>query len=462
MATVEKINGKNGVTYRITVSNGFDSSGKRIRHRKTWKPKSGMTPRQIDKALCRVVSDFEQSIAQGYVIDNRQTFAEYASYVLQIKERAGKKHRTIEGYRQLLKRTNQAIGHMALQDIRAYHLNRFYSNLAERGVRDKPDVARGKSEFRKLLKTQNMSLAKTAELARLSIGTIKKAGNGGTILLSNAETIAQVVDLDLHTLFEVEVQDKPLSNTTILSYHRFIHAVLAQAEKEMLVPYNAADKATPPTKNRSHVGTFQIAELILIRDAIEKEPIKWQMLIHLLMITGCRRGEVVGLKWDKVNWNDSSIRIDTTLVYTSDRGLYESSTKTDADRIIKLPKVTMDLLREYQLWQLETSISYGDRWQRSSYVFTNEYGGPLAPYAIGSYLRRFEKKYCLPHVHAHKFRHSMASVLYFSGADPVSISKRLGHSQVSTTQNIYSHLIDQADVQSAERIADVIFNRNSK
>ena len=82
---------------------------------------------------------------------------------------------------------------------------------------------------------------------------------------------------------------------------------------------------------------------------------------------------------------------------------------------------------------------------------------PMAPDTLSGYLTRFEKKYDLPHIHAHKFRHSMASVLYFSGADPVSISKRLGHAQVSTTQNIYSHLIEQADTQSAERIADAIF-----
>lgn len=78
------------------------------------------------------------------------------------------------------------------------------------------------------------------------------------------------------------------------------------------------------------------------------------------------------------------------------------------------------------------------------------------------YLQRFEEKYNLPHIHAHKFRHSMASVLYFSGTDPVCISKRLGHAQVSTTQDIYSHLIKQADTASAERISDAIFRSDRK
>ena len=81
----------------------------------------------------------------------------------------------------------------------------------------------------------------------------------------------------------------------------------------------------------------------------------------------------------------------------------------------------------------------------------------MSPDTLSSFLRKFERRHHLPHIHAHKFRHSMASILYYSGADPVSISKRLGHAQVSTTQDMYSHLIRQADTQSAERIADAIF-----
>lgn len=178
--------------------------------------------------------------------------------------------------------------------------------------------------------------------------------------------------------------------------------------------------------------------------------------------TGCRRGEIVGLKWDKVNWDDSTILVDTTLLYSPDKGVYESDTKTHAARTIKLPKETMDLLRQYRVWQLETRLANGDRWQLSPYIFTRECGGAMSPETLSNYLKQFERRYGLPHIHAHKFRHSMASVLYFSGADPVSISKRLGHAQVSTTQDIYSHLIQQADTQSAERIADAVFRSEQK
>lgn len=100
------------------------------------------------------------------------------------------------------------------------------------------------------------------------------------------------------------------------------------------------------------------------------------------------------------------------------------------------------------MWQLETRLANGDRWKESPYVFTGECGGHLAPDSVSGYLSRFEKKYSLPHIHAHKFRYSMASVLYFSGADPVSISKRLGHAQVSTTVSIKNRNTNTLNRQS--------------
>lgn len=78
MANIRKVEGKNGVTYKITVFSGTDTEGKQVRHYRTWKPESGMTARQIEKAVQRAALDFERELVLGYQSDNRQTFAEYA------------------------------------------------------------------------------------------------------------------------------------------------------------------------------------------------------------------------------------------------------------------------------------------------------------------------------------------------------------------------------------------------
>ena len=79
--------------------------------------------------------DFERSIEQGFALDNRQTFAEYAAYVLDLKQRTGTKARTLDRYQDMMVRINQAIGHIKLADLRPQHLNSFYKNLAEPGIR---------------------------------------------------------------------------------------------------------------------------------------------------------------------------------------------------------------------------------------------------------------------------------------------------------------------------------------
>ena len=117
------------------------------------------------------------------------------------------------------------------------------------------------------------------------------------------------------------------------------------------------------------------------------------------------------------------------------------------------------MLRQYRAWQNSMRLMQGDRWTETGYLFTTETGTPINPSSISPMFRWFETRHNLPHIHPHKFRHTMASILYFSGADPVSISKRLGHAEVSTTQNIYSHLIEQADIQSAEMIAEAFLRR---
>lgn len=248
-----------------------------------------------------------------------------------------------------------------------------------------------------------------------------------------------------------------LSNKTILEHHRLISTILAQAEKEMLIPYNPASRAEPPQPQKKEVTYFQPDEIIAIRDALESEPIKWSTATHLLLITGCRRGEIMGLKWAKVDFENNRIHIDNNLQYTAARGLYEETPKTAASvRNIKLPAETMQLLWQYRSWQARQQLASGDRWTYTDYVFTQENGKPMHPDSLTDWLGKFSKRHDLPHINPHAFRHTMASILYFNGMDSVTISKRLGHAKVSTTADIYAHIIQEADERAAECIGDVV------
>lgn len=269
---------------------------------------------------------------------------------------------------------------------------------------------------------------------------------------------------DLYTLLAQDGQNKrtggKLSAKTILEHHRLISTVLEQAVKEGLVPFNVAARATLPKVERKEVNYFQPEQVEAIRDALEREPIKWKTLIHLFLITGARRGEILGLKWNRVDFEGNKIHICNSILYSPDVGIYESTPKTaTSDRFVSLPAETMQLLKQYRVWQAQERLRLGEYYQDQGFLFAQDNGKAMHPDSVTDWLKKFSKRHGLPHINPHAFRHTMASMLYFNGVDSVSISKRLGHAQVSTTANIYAHVMEEADQKNADILADVFLKK---
>ncbi len=269
---------------------------------------------------------------------------------------------------------------------------------------------------------------------------------------------------DLYTFLAQDGQNAKtggkLSAKTILEHHRLISTVLEQAVKESFVPFNVASRATLPKAEHKEVNYFQPEQVAAIRDALKCEPMKWKTLVHLLLITGARRGEVLGLKWDKVDFEGNRIYICNSVLYSPDVGIYESAPKTERSRrYVTLPTETMHLLRQYRAWQAGERLRLGEYYVNQNFVFSQDNGNPMHPDSVTDWLKKFSKRHDLPHINPHAFRHTMASMLYFNGVDSVSISKRLGHAQVSTTANIYAHVMEEADKKNADILADVFLKK---
>lgn len=382
--------------------------------------------------------------------------------MLELKVRNGLKPTTEARYRDLLKRINHAIGHMKLRDIRPQHLNDFYASLQKSGVRNSSQRATPKSCMFKRFRATGKSIEGFAREAGTAPTNLRAVLNGDTVSIAVANAISEALGYKTEQLFSLSKDSRPLSSKTIIEYHRLISSILRMAEKEMLVPYNAAEKATPPRNDRSEAECFQPNEILEILDCLQDEPIRWRTITHMLIITGCRRGEIMGLHWNDIDWDNNQICVRHNLLYTAKTGIYEDSTKTRTTRYVKLPLESMQVLRAYKAWYEELRDTMGDRWQNTPYVFVRDNGTALSPDSISGWLKGFEERHGLVDVHAHKFRHSMASILINQGTDIVAVSKRLGHATVSTTTNIYSHIIKEADAKSAECIADAYLRRPTK
>ena len=113
----------------------------------------------------------------------------------------------------------------------------------------------------------------------------------------------------------------------------------------MLVPFNVASRVTLPKAERKEVNYFQSDEIAAIRDALQQEPLKWRTLVYMLLITGARRGEIVGLKRNKVNFDNCQIHICISVLYSPRVGVYESTPKTAKSvKYVTLPAEVMELL----------------------------------------------------------------------------------------------------------------------
>lgn len=464
MASIRPRRNKDGkiTAYQIRVFKGRMPDGKELPpYTATFKPDPNKTERQNEKALNAFAVEFENKCKLGLAADDRQTFASYAEYVMRVKERQGAKRRTLDRYADLLETINEHIGFMKLSAIRPQHLNKLYEVLLKEGTRRNEPTAAFKGDFKAYLKENALTQAEVSRRSDIPASTLTALSKGNSVKRSVAEKLCSALNEDMKSLFVIKKDNRPLSPKTVLEYHHLISTILQQADKEMLVPYNPARKATPPKVQRKAVNYYQPHEVEQIRDALENKPLKWKVITHLLLITGCRRGEIAGLKWDVIDWSKNRIHICRTILYSSKRGVYEDTPKTnESDRYITLPRETMELLKEYREWYFERAAEYGSLWHNTGFLFfqekTGNEGKPINPDGITSYLHDLSEKYDLPHLNPHAFRHTQASILYFNGVDSVSISKRLGHSRVSTTADIYSHIIEEADERSAECIADVI------
>ncbi len=247
------------------------------------------------------------------------------------------------------------------------------------------------------------------------------------------------------------------SPSSVLKYHRFVSSVLSIAESEEAVSCNVAKKAKPPSLPKHNPVYYQPETVVEIARHLETEPLKWKVITHLYLITGKRRGEIAGLEWHRIDLKNGLLDISKALLYTPKRGIYIETLKEDNAHYVKIPPETVNLLKLYRSWWLQQKNLAGDRWAGTDFVFIQKFGSPIYPGSINKWMSKFSKKYDLPKIHPHAFRHTLASLLYYNGFDSVTVAGQLGHKNVSTTENIYAHVISKSRALVSDAIANTVY-----
>ena len=231
--------------------------------------------------------------------------------------------------------------------------------------------------------------------------------------------------------------------------YTIIRSILKMAYKDELIDRNPMDKVDRPHKRKDMSQTQSpmactADELKKLCEALKSEPFLWQVLVRLLIDSGMRIGECIGLLWKNVDFKQNRITVDGTMVYTPDRGVFRDLTKNGKSRTFGVDTEVMEMLRVLQEKQRLT--------KESEYVFTNESTGlPLHPDSPRRFLKKLGEKCGIEGLHPHLLRHSFASVAITNGADIASVSEKLGHSDKAVTLRMYTH----ADEASIEKASDI-------
>ena len=459
MASIQKIKGAKGTAFKITVTNGMDSTGKQIRRYMTWRPDRPMTDKQAMKEARQVAYKFEMQLEQGFAADSRQTVAQYAEYVLSLKEEKGDSNSTIHNFKKNLKRILPEIGHMRLNEVRPQHLTNFYKRLAMPGEKKGTARATAKGRLQDHIDAKGMTWQEFADACGISYRTLGRLCNGDKLSLAIASSVSAYLKADISRIFEISENKAPLSKAVILDIHNTVNVIFAQAKKEMLVEHNPARRATIPviSNEERQPNYFQPDQLREILAAADDEPLMWQTMVYLFATSGCRRGEILALTWEKIDFENKRILVSRSLSYTPENGIVEGPTKTRTPRYVALPDETLWLLRRHQAKQEQDKEFLGDTWENSGYVFTTRTGGPIHPTNVNSWLDHFAWRHSLPKINPHALRHSFASIAIAEGSDIVTVSKTLGHAKPSMTLNVYSHVIEETQRKATENVANSIF-----
>lgn len=263
--------------------------------------------------------------------------------------------------------------------------------------------------------------------------------------------------------FLIGLQKEGLSGTTQRRYYNLLHLILGTAMREQRIAVNPADNIEPPKKDTQERPHYNEDQASLLVEALNTNAsTKWRTYVLLALASAMRKGEIVGLNWSDVDWEQRAVTVRRSAAYAKGKGQYLSEPKTkSSNRTIRLDSATMEALKAWKREQNERRLKLGSMWESEAdgrdAVFTQDMGGRMSVHTPTKWFFAFLKKHNLPAMNLHGLRHTAASLLLANGCPMLDVSKRLGHSRASTTMDIYGHAYAEADTGLADKMGAMMY-----
>lgn len=251
-----------------------------------------------------------------------------------------------------------------------------------------------------------------------------------------------------------------VSPKTLKNIHRIIHPALESAYNNDIIYKNVSNGVVLP-KVEKYEAKFLCYEQVM--EVLEKaRTIDIYIPVAIGIFTGARRGEVLGLKWEDIDFKAKTIFFQRQL-QDIEKELRFTTLKTKSSvRKIDIPQQLVNILKQYKIEQAKMKLKLGEEYGNSdNAVCVNEMGKLINPKSYSSKFKRFLKKNDLPQIRFHDLRHTHASLLYSQHIPDKFIAERLGHSSCVTTKEIYTHLYKEDKIKVGNIIENIFENKAS-
>lgn len=246
-----------------------------------------------------------------------------------------------------------------------------------------------------------------------------------------------------------------LSGKTLVQHHRVLHKALDYAYKMQLIRSNPANAVETPKAKKYKARILTMEEIKKLLEALKETEL--EVPINVALALGLRRGELLGLKWEDINFEEGTVEIKRNLVRAGTKLVLKEPKSETSIRTLKLSKNLLTMLKNHRKRQLELKLLLGNEYKDNGFVFCKPNGEPINPSTFSHQFDDFLKKNNLPDIRLHDLRHTNATLMLKSNIPAKVASSRLGHSTVSITLDLYSHVLTDMEEEAAAKIDEILY-----